>query len=415
MTLEDTIPEVITEETQLSHTLTKEDSFLYNETITRLHIVLDTLSPVTRYDNHGFTPQLKHLSVTSSSPIHHASSFTKNNLSSVLVMTAPQLRTVDIRGLNSEDSSVVHAMLKHVLNVKLMLHWEILKSLVEHNKNALSPNVATMHVTFGSDAPCVFVLLALWLWATSKCDHWLYCVITKWTDAFRLVLETELDTAIKKRRPVNVRLARLSIELVDVTSNGDIHHSAVQSAWHMFIDQHTRICTNLNTLDLTDIANNELQGMITEIRQSVDVTLRLPWDTLERLVDVDENILTHNVATIHVVFGTPSVVRAPHMDTVVALWKWATTRSGHRLHCLVTNWTSFFMPKQQLEDSLVKRMLLDEHRIPKEDFRCALAEFTLDMHDATFVKMYHNIVLCGWSPFFWDRTMTKVTATIFKY
>ena len=90
MTSDDTIAEMITEDTKLSHTLIKEDSFLCNETITRQHIVMDTLSPVTRYDNHGFTPHLKHLSVTSSSPVHHASSFSKNNLSSILVMTAQQ-------------------------------------------------------------------------------------------------------------------------------------------------------------------------------------------------------------------------------------------------------------------------------------------------------------------------------------
>ena len=418
-------------------------SFIYTENLTHLRMVIDTLNPVPRHDNHNFTPQLKHLHLMSRSTHQAATAFTKNNLSSVLVRMAPQLRTLDLRGINACDSTVVHAMMKHVHNLKLVLHWDTLETLIRHHKHTLSPDIATILVIFGNGTPSVFGLVALWKWATSKGDHCLHCVITKWTDDLRIALQTQLG----QRTPGNwccpiaagkapFHLSLLVIEMQDKSFDFVVQARALQDAWHLFVDHNTRVLMNQTTLDLYNTTTH-VADMINQIRQVRLSTLRIRWTTLESLVDLDENVLAQSISNIHVTFGEPFMFKPivkkrtakresiphvtfgepldtkPRLTTMVVLWKWATSRPGHRLHCVVTDWRTTFVASSQLEHVLTNEGLIGERRHPRDVAPCGLSEFVFEMQDSAFPKLYMAVVLQAWQLFFLDRSVTDVKTNLF--
>ena len=379
--------------------------------MTHLHIIMDNLNPTSPH-HHGFTTHLKHLTLTSSPHHHHGTTITHYDLSSVLVLTAPQLRTLDLRGINRGDSTVVHAMLKHVVHIKLLLHCDILESIVQNDKQALSPNIVTMHVTFEAVTPSMNALLALWTWATSKSGHSMHCVIKNWTEEFETRLKTQLACTINGQTVH--RLLHFDIEILDPAFDDPLSHDLIQEAWHMFVDHTTIICTTPNTFAIHN-KNKEhaIRDIVLKISQSADMTLRLPWKTLEAIINADENVLLHNVSMIYVILGEPTVVQSlPRLKTMIALWKWATSTPGHALHCVINQWRATLLPPSFLEDALKDYHLIDEDRVPAHSFRFALSEFTFEMQDALCPKIYSGVLLHAWNMFFVDRIFTKVRTNL---
>ena len=385
-------------------------SFAYNEGMTHLHMVIDNLNPISlpHHENRGFTTHLKHLTLMSSSPHHHATTSTQHDLSLLLVATAPRLRTLDIRGINRQDSAVVHTMLKHVVHMKLLLRCEILESMVQNDKRALSPNIETMHVTFGAVTPSVTTLLALWMWATSKCGHTLYCVITKWTEDFETLLKQRLAATIEGHHQ-SLRLFRFDVDVLDPAFDDPLGHRAILDAWHMFLNGNTNTHIEPNPPDSD--TQHTLQDTMLKITQSPNANLRLPWKTLDEMITLDENALQHNISGMYLIFGTPVPVLST-LKGMIALWKWATSSPGRSLHCVINHWRTILLPPFFLENALKNRHLIHENRMPVHAFRFALSEFTLEMQDALCPKTHNGILLHAWDMFFMDRVFTKVRTNL---
>ena len=432
-------PPIDVDRVQASSVLTTNGSFIYTEKLTHLRIVIDTLNPIPRHDNHNFTPQLKHLHLMSLSPNQNATSFTKNNLSAVLVMMAPQLQSLDLCGINAADSTVIHTMMKHVHDLKLILQWDTLETLVQRHKHIICPNIATIQLIFGDATPSLVGLVALWKWATSKCNHCLYCVIMKWTEDFQMVLQTHLGHHLTGRwcGSTLVRLSLLVVEMRDETFDAVVNGRVVQDAWHLFVDHDTRFYMNMATLDFyhtNQCTKTDLQDMIHKINHVHHSTLRIRWKTLEELIEMDETVLMHSIANIHVTFGEPIVFKPiiknmiavwkskahvtfsdpndtkPKLTTMVALWKWATSNPGHSLHCVVTDWKHTFVSSSHLEYLLKHQGLIGE---TADAVPFGLSEFIFEMQDTTFPKMYTGVVLRAWEMFFLDRDVTDVKTNLF--